>query len=101
MLFSAALPGKIDLHHAMNSYQISGSSGLPDLDFNVHDLRPRIWTDQRIPTWYRQNMLLFSRDKSPQDECLRSIPRSVSIAHPDLIHMRLSRQAPGQKRSYK
>jgi len=29
-------------------------------------------------------MLLFSRDKSPQDECLRS--RSVPIARPDLIH---------------
>jgi hypothetical protein len=49
MLFSAALPGKIDLHHAMNSYQFSGSSGLPDLDFNVHDLRPRIWTDHASP----------------------------------------------------
>jgi hypothetical protein len=30
MVFSATLPGKIDLRHAMNSYQISGSSGSPD-----------------------------------------------------------------------
>jgi SAM-dependent methyltransferase len=89
ILFSAALPGQIGLHHINEQLPEFWIERFTRIGFNLHDiLRPRIWTDQRIPTWYRQNMLLFSRDGSPQDKRLRSIPapRLVSIAHPDLLH---------------
>src|SRR5262249_2900457 len=107
VLFSAASPGQIASHHVNEQLPAFWIERFARIGFNLHDiLRPRIWLDQRIPAWYRQNMLLFSRDGSPQDELLRSVPvpRLVSISDPDLRHdhgtevVRLSAAATHQKR---
>jgi hypothetical protein len=74
----------------------STSNGWPDYwarlfrssGYDVFDLiRPRIWTDTSIPTWYRQNVLLFVKDSR-----LSSLPGlqgrqssgPLALVHPEI-----------------
>ena len=67
ILFSAAIPGQGGINHVNEQWQDYWVNLFNNLNYEVHDLiRPAIWQDDRIPFWYRQNILLFSRqDKSP------------------------------------
>lgn len=90
VLFSAAVPyqgGRNHVNEQWPDYWI----GLFDAEgYAVHDfIRPRIWDDERIPFWYRQNVLYFSRRPDPADARSRaaepgasSMPRNV--VHPEL-----------------
>lgn len=65
ILFSAAIPGQGGVGH-VNEQWPSFWAGL----FAAHGrkpydiLRPRLWTDDAIPAWYRQNALLFLDDET-------------------------------------
>lgn len=54
-----------------------------DLGYSVCDLfRDKIWTDNQIPFWYRQNLVLFSRVIPDY------LPLPLDIIHPDLLYLR-------------
>jgi len=91
VLFSAALPGQGGLHHINEQPAEYWEALFNERDYELIDLiRSLIWHDSRVPTWYRQNMLLFvarsmtdtvSRLKS-EAACARP---AISRAHPDLF----------------
>jgi SAM-dependent methyltransferase len=61
VLFSAAIPGQEGTHHINErwpSYWVGlfASAGYEVLDV----VRGRVWSDERVEWWYRQNLLLFA-----------------------------------------
>jgi SAM-dependent methyltransferase len=63
ILFSAAIPGQGGVHHVNEqwlTYWVEKFSRFELKHFDV--IRPAIWMDRRVKRWYRQNILLFSRN---------------------------------------
>lgn len=61
VLFSAAVPGQGGQRHINEQWLSYWADKFGEKGFYAYDpIRPMIWTDQRIETWYRQNMVLFS-----------------------------------------
>ena len=58
-----------------------------DLDYDIQDfIRPKIWSDNRIPYWYKQNILFFSKRQTSKDATLNSADIDVSAMPLDLVH---------------
>jgi hypothetical protein len=88
VLFSAAVPYQGGKNHINEQWQdywaaLFRKNGYVPLDF----VRGKIWNDERISKWYRQNIIFYARDERTKDiktdgsitpcEC-------VSIVHPEM-----------------
>lgn len=65
VLFSAAIPGQGGVGHINEqwpSYWAEIFAGHRRKPYDV--LRPKLWTDDAIPAWYRQNAILFLDDET-------------------------------------
>ncbi len=85
VLFSAATKGQGGDGHKNEqrlSYWVDKfeSNGYDCLDF----IREKIWNDTRIPDWYRNNVVLFSREKGRR--CRTS--DMIDIIHPEMYERR-------------
>jgi hypothetical protein len=88
VLFSAAVPGQGGTHHVNERRLSYWVERFAKRDFAMCDvLRARLWDDQRIAWWYRQNMVIFARRGSAAEQKLQpfvSEPAGpVDIIHPD------------------
>lgn len=64
ILFSAAIPGQGGTHHVNEQWPSYWIEKFARRDFTPYDvIRPVIWSDPRINTWYRQNILLFAKSQ--------------------------------------
>lgn len=78
VLFSAAIPGQGGIGHVNEQWQSYWASLFAGQGYRAHDVvRPRIWTDEAVPAWYRQNVVLYLRpeigdalDLSPTEPAL-------------------------------
>lgn len=62
VLFSAAIPGQGGQDHLNEQWPEDWMWRFAVRGFQCFDrIRPLIWRDDRISTWYRQNMILFMR----------------------------------------
>jgi SAM-dependent methyltransferase len=62
ILWSAAVPGQRGLNHINEQWPSYWIAKFKDLGFNCNgSFRYQFWFDEEIETWYRQNILLFSR----------------------------------------
>ena len=105
ILFSAAIPWQTGRGHVnlqWPSYwagKFAAHGYLP-----VDAIRHRIWRDERIPTWYRQNTLLYvHRDRVEEcarlrEESLRTCPDQLDIVHPQAY---AAKAWPSLKRTWK
>ncbi|WP_108397018.1 class I SAM-dependent methyltransferase [Devosia submarina] len=60
ILFSAAIPGQGGIGHRNEQWQSFWARLFAGHGYTAHDIiRPRIWTDEAIPSWYRQNTVLY------------------------------------------
>lgn len=60
ILFSAAIPGQGGVGHLNEHWQSWWAAHFATHGYAAHDIiRPRIWTDDAIPAWYRQNAILY------------------------------------------
>jgi len=83
VLFSAAIPGQGGVGHSNEqwpSYWAGLFAGHGYLAYDV--IRPKIWTDEKIPAWYRQNALLFL--DAPTAAALRLTPTAPALL--DRVH---------------
>lgn len=82
ILFSAAAPGQQGDGH-INCRPPAFWQGLfNDRGFVCSDaVRWAIWHDPRIEPWYRQNLMIVTRDES----CAGSEPRIALVLHPEVI----------------
>lgn len=64
IMFSAAVPGQGGTHHVNERWPSYWAEKFAKAGFTAYDvIRPRIWTDPRVISWYRQNILLFARER--------------------------------------
>ena len=89
VLFSAAIPLQGGNHHVNEQWQNYWVKLFDDEGYRVHDfIRPMIWNDDRIPFWYKQNILFFARNDSFKDKfdgrsgLDGGMP--LDVVHPDL-----------------
>jgi cyclopropane fatty-acyl-phospholipid synthase-like methyltransferase len=90
VLFSAAIPFQGGINHVNEQWQHYWVELFDVMDYVVHDfIRPKIWNDNQIPYWYRQNILLFSKQKKSKDSPHDSVgfdtwSMPLDLVHPDL-----------------
>jgi len=89
VLFSAAIPYQGGNNHINEQWPDYWARHFKDRGYSVVDIiRKQVWKDEKIPVWYRQNVLLFVKRKSDLQmekvsaEDLWDIP--LSIVHPHL-----------------
>lgn len=64
ILFSAAIPGQGGTHHVNEQWPSYWIGKFARVGFKPNDvIRPLIWADKRVSVWYRQNIILFSKDR--------------------------------------
>jgi SAM-dependent methyltransferase len=85
ILFSAAIPGQggsLHVNEQWPSYWIKlfSEHGYRCFDF----IRPQIWTDRAIESWYRQNILFFSK-RDIRLEPNQQNWLGADIAHPEIF----------------
>jgi len=94
LLFSAAIPFQGGHHHVNEQWPdywstLFAERGFVPLDF----IRARIWTDNSVLWWLRQNILLFARksllDSHEAFRALRGGMPALSVVHPDVYLSRL------------
>lgn len=84
ILFSAAIPGQGGQYHVNEQWPDYWITKFEQVGYHAHDtLRPLLWHNQAIHWWYRQNMLLFSRQP-----CATASP-VMSLVHPDCYEEKL------------
>ncbi len=96
VVFSAALPGQGGTHHINEQRVEYWTKQFSDFGFVACDaLRPKIWSNSDIAPWYRQNILMFFREKVPVEiehfaaDAWASATRApLSLFHPDLLEQK-------------
>ena len=60
ILFSAAIPGQGGVGHLNEQWQSWWAERFAAHGYRAYDvIRPAIWTDEAIPAWYSQNVVLY------------------------------------------
>ena len=81
VVFSAAIPGQGGQNHINEQWPTYWIEKFAARGLEVYDvLRPQIWFNSRVNVWYRQNMLLFSREKIDLQ-----FPPILEKVHPEMF----------------
>lgn len=79
ILFSAAIPGQGGQNHINEQWPEYWMKKFGKHGFFFHDLiRPRIWNDDDVAWWYRQNIFLINKNRPAQADAM------LSAIHPEL-----------------
>ncbi len=93
ILFSAAIPFQGGANHVNEQWQSYWVKKFDSLNYEVHDfIRPKIWSDIRIPYWYRQNTLFFSRRGTTHTRSSKEGSTTPQVIPIDLVHPELYAQ---------
>lgn len=95
--FAAAIPYQLGTGHVNEQFidywsEIFEGQGY----FPIDCIRPRIWNNDKIEPWYKQNLVLFANkdylESHPwmKQEQERTLARYISVVHPDLYKLRIS-----------
>jgi len=91
VLFSAAIPGQTGTDHINLEFQHSWADRFSTHGYLAFDtVRPRIWHDAEVESFYRQNALLFINSTRTElveraTEMARACPPLLDVVHPDLL----------------
>jgi len=90
ILFSAAIPFQGGYHHVNEQWQSYWVDLFHQQGYHMLDwVRPRIWNEENIPVWYRENIFLFvSQDRvpdlRPSPDGVADVSLPVNIVHPEM-----------------
>ncbi len=81
LLFSAAIPGQHGTAHTNPRWHKYWRDAYAARGYEAFDLvRPRVWQDERVAIYYRQNLYLYAQTSwlkdDPRAERLRNAPRA-------------------------
>jgi SAM-dependent methyltransferase len=84
ILFSAAIPGQGGVGHLNEQWQSWWAARFATHAYLAYDvIRPAIWTDEAIPAWYRQNVVLYLDDATATALSLTpTAPALLDKVHP-------------------
>ncbi|MEM8836213.1 MAG: class I SAM-dependent methyltransferase [Planctomycetota bacterium] len=95
VLFSAAVPMQGGTGHINERWQQDWADRFADRGYRAIDaVRPRVWEDDRIAWWYRQNTIVYASDKAIEmmpvlrDARGRTRDGMLSLVHPILLEKR-------------
>jgi SAM-dependent methyltransferase len=78
ILFSAAIPGQGGQDHVNEQWPSYWKEKFASHGYYFHDvIRPRIWTNKNVDSWYKQNIFLVNRVKNDAS--------MLSIVHPEVF----------------
>lgn len=82
VLFSAAIPFQGGVGHINEQWPSYWAALFADRGFRPLDaVRVRLWNDERIMYWYKQNMLLYVRDGVSVEIPAATLP-ALDVVHP-------------------
>lgn len=89
VLFSAAIPYQGGSNHINEEWQDYWIKLFENIGYIAHDfIRKTIWDDEKIPYWYKQNIILFSASSEKEKithEChFDNLTMPFNIVHPEL-----------------
>ena len=85
VMFSAAVPGQGGEHHVNEQWQSWWADIFALHGYAAQDvIRPLIWNDDRVASWYRQNTILYVRNAQPTTTIL------------DVVHPRTFEEGPAR-----
>jgi SAM-dependent methyltransferase len=86
VVFSAAVPLQGGRHHVNEQWLSTWAKPFRRHDFAFYDLiRPRIWGNEGIPFWYRQNTIIAAAVGFPALAGIAPTPDdNLDVIHPDL-----------------
>lgn len=92
VVFSAAVPSQDLLHQHHGAFPSAWAARFERRGYEVFDVfRPALWDDDRLPFWFRQNLLLFvdrdHLDNHPGVAAAATGPGPLDIVHPALYTM--------------
>lgn len=91
ILFSAAIPGQGGQNHINEQWPDYWAKLFGDFGFYCSDiLRPLFWENRNIDFWYRQNMMIYTKNQIKVGEKEISW-NALPIVHPGLLIDKLSR----------
>jgi cyclopropane fatty-acyl-phospholipid synthase-like methyltransferase len=99
VLFSAAIPGQGGVNHINEQWPKYWINIFKDKGYTCLDvIRPEIWENDKVILCYRNNAMIFTRDKHLINQCA-SLPtfHGNNLVHPTLFNNKLNR---GVKESY-
>lgn len=80
IIFSAAIPGQGGQNHINEQWPDYWADLFAQHDFKFYDIiRPKIWNNENIQWWYRQNIFVVSRKE------LNYPSSNLSLIHPELM----------------
>lgn len=83
ILFSAAVPGQGGEHHVNEQWPSYWRPLFAEHGFKVFDVvRPVIWANEGVHSWYRQNVLLYARGQMAQRLSAFESGTLLDVAHP-------------------
>jgi len=90
VVFSAAVPCQVGTHHVNEQYPAYWARQFERCGFVAFDvLRPRIWYDQDVEFYYRQNTIVYvGRDRATEFERtagLSTLVHPLDVVHPDAL----------------
>lgn len=88
ILFSAAIPGQEGTHHINEQYPSYWQKLFKENHFVLIDcIRKKIWTNEKVTWWYRQNILMYvHQDYLFKSDLLKSYAVSTDECFLDLVH---------------
>jgi SAM-dependent methyltransferase len=89
IVFSAAIPSQGGVNHINEQWQSYWAGLFATEGYVGHDFfRPRLWNDERVESWYRQNTLLYVKSSHGLNDTLKDQvkPGPLDLVHPKLYH---------------
>lgn len=95
ILFSAAIPGQRGSGHVNEQWPDYWIAKFEEYDYSPFDIiRPAVWLDSQVKTWYKQNTLVFVKKSKLSDlpcfnQILNNRSSPWSIVHPDTFRRQI------------
>ena len=103
ILFSAAIPGQGGVDHVNEQWQTYWAELFAQNNFTAIDwLRPKIWDNPQVDTWYKQNTLLYiSNDRLEEWPAIAESPSAgrsliANVVHPAHYMQKLNDSDPNR-----
>jgi hypothetical protein len=94
VLFSAAIPDQGGTGHINEQWPSYWTSMFSSEGFDCFDcIRPRMWNNERVSPWYKQNAFLFVRSDSQEIDraALKALEVPIlNLVHPDQYALKLA-----------
>ena len=87
ILFSAAIPGQSGQNHINEQWLSYWQEKFAKEGYTLYDsIRPRIWTNEIVDIWYKQNIVIFCKEGDPLNQKLKETSTGyIDVVHPKMF----------------